>query len=140
MEAEYVALTKAAKKCVHLRLLLSELGFAQTEPSVAFEDNRSAINLALAPEITKNSKHIHVRHHYIRDLVRSRAIRIQYLPTSDMTADLLTKPLATKAFLYFRNKLLNSSEKLVPTVVAGVSRTSLPSAPSRRRSSLRGEC
>jgi hypothetical protein len=123
MEAEYVALTKAAKKCVHFRQLMGDLGFPQRSPSIVYEDNRSAINLAKAPEITKNSKHIQTRFHYIRDLVKQRLVEVQYLPTDQMTADLLTKPLATTPFLYLRSKLLNSSDKPIPAW-----------------STLRGEC
>jgi hypothetical protein len=114
MEAEYVALTKAAKKCLHFRQLLSDLGFPQAGPTTIFEDNKSAINLATAPEVTKNSKHIHVRHHFIRDLIKQNLMKVVYLDTKSMTADLLTKPLLKPLFLQLRSKLLNSVVKLVP--------------------------
>ena len=125
MEAEYVGLTAACKKCLIFRALLSELGFPQPGPTTCFEDNKSAINLANAPEITRHSRHIFVRHHYIRDLVQQGLIVIEYLPTTSMTADLLTKPLAVGLFHRFRSKLLNfsSSDQPVPSW-----------------STLRGEC
>lgn len=107
MEAEYVGLTDASKKCLLFRQLLSELGFPQSGPTTCFEDNQSAIKLAVAPEITRNSRHIFVRHHYIRDLVQQRLIHIEYLQTSEMTADLLTKPLLPGLFRHLRSKLMN---------------------------------
>jgi hypothetical protein len=109
MEAEYVALTQAIKKALPLRFLLEQLGFPQTTPMIVFEDNKSAINLANAPTVTKNSKHIFQRHHYIRLLVKQQIAQLVHLPTADMTADLLTKPMAPTLFLRLRDKLMNVS-------------------------------
>jgi hypothetical protein len=110
MEAEYVGMTEACKKALLFRFLLSDLGFAQPDPIICYEDNKSAICLAEAPQITRNSRHIFVRHHYIRDLVAQHLVKIQYLATAEMTADLLTKPINTKAhFKRLRDKLLNTA-------------------------------
>ena len=111
MEAEYVALTETSKRSILFRSLLISLGFPQNNPTICFQDNMSSIKLAQAPEITRRSRHIFVRHHYIRDLVQQRIIALEYLPTKSMTADLLTKPLARPLFLLLRNRLLNSDEK-----------------------------
>ncbi|KAK9687515.1 hypothetical protein QE152_g36204 [Popillia japonica] len=37
------------------------------------------------------SKHINVRHHFIRERVEDHAINIMYVPTQEMVADSLTK-------------------------------------------------
>jgi hypothetical protein len=108
MEAEYVALSQAVKKALPLRFLLEQLGFPQPGPMIVFEDNMSAINLANAPTVTKNSKHIFQRHHFIRTMVKQKIVTIQHLPTADMTADLLTKAMPPKLFLRLRDKLMNS--------------------------------
>jgi hypothetical protein len=112
MEAEYVALNALAKRILHFRFFLADLGFEQTEPTIVLEDNQSAINLAIAPQITRKSKHIHVRHHHIRDLVAQNIISIKHLPTAEMTADLLTKPLGPTKFNFFCHRLLNSKHNL----------------------------
>jgi hypothetical protein len=110
MEAEYVGMTEACKKALLFRFLLSDLGFAQHDPITCYEDNKSAICLAEAPQITRHSRNIFVRHHYIRNLVAQNLVKIQYLPTADMTANLLTKPINTKAhFKHLRAKLLSTS-------------------------------
>ena len=114
-EAEYMIMPVAAKRALHLRRLLHAMGFAQVGPMVLHEDNQAAINLAKAPAISKNSQHIHVRYHLIRDLVKANIVTIHYVPTEHMIADLLTKPLPLKLYCYFRDKLLNvSSTPLVP--------------------------
>ena len=109
MEAEYVALAAIGKKIEAFRYFLDNIGFTQIDPTTIFEDNKSAINLAQAPQISRKSRHIHTRHHYIRFLVKSKAVKITYLPTSSMTADILTKPLGPTKFIPFRNALLNIS-------------------------------
>jgi hypothetical protein len=121
MEAEYVALSQAVKKALPLRYLLEQLGFPQPGPIIVYEDNMSAINLAIAPIVTKNSKHIAQRHHFIRDMVQQNLAKLVHLPTADMTADLLTKPMSPKLFLRLRDKLMNSSAPSAapPVTLAG---------------------
>ena len=111
MEAEYVTLTSCAKLAVPFRRFLEELGFPQPEPTTLWEDSMSAINLAIAPAISRKSRHIFVRHHYIRDLIRNKIVKLHYLNTHNMPADLLTKPLGPIKFIPLRNKLLN----VIPT-------------------------
>ena len=107
MEAEYVALSSCGRKLAHYRHFLTTIGFPQLQASNVYEDNQSAINLAIAPHIPRKSRHIHVRHHYIRRLVEDGLVNLIHLPTSSMTADLLTKALIPKFFLPFAFKLLN---------------------------------
>jgi hypothetical protein len=59
MKAEHVAMGEVAKKILEYRYLLSDLGFELEGPTVIYEDNKSAINLANAPAITRKSRHTH---------------------------------------------------------------------------------
>jgi hypothetical protein len=107
MEGEYVALSAAARKVLEFRYFLENIGFPQPLPTVTYEDNMSAINLAVAPSITRKSRHIHIRHHFIRDCVDSNLIKLVHLPTEKMLADFLTKPFGPKKFVTFRDILFN---------------------------------
>ena len=51
------------------------------------------------------SKHIEMRYHYVRDMVQKNILSIQYVATTEQTADILTKPLSLTKFVYFRDKL-----------------------------------
>jgi hypothetical protein len=113
MEAEYVALLPAAKAVVHVREFLIDLGFPQ-DPTTIYEDNESAINLAEAPAVTRKSKHIPVRYHYIRDLVEKKEVALQFVPTVRQTADILTKILPPKQFQRLRTNLLNLANNPIP--------------------------
>jgi len=63
-----------------------------------FSDNQACIALAKDPVAHSRTKHIDVRYHYIRQLVTFNKATITYLPTADMIADILTKPLSAPAF------------------------------------------
>ena len=109
MEAEYVALSQAARKLLEFRYLLEDIGFPQLQPTVIYEDNMSAINLAVSPHITRKSRHIHTRHHFIRDLISQKLAVVRHLATEEMLADFFTKPYGPKHFRLTRNRLFNTS-------------------------------
>ena len=46
-----------------------------------------------------------MRYHFIRDLVQRGTLKLQYIRTDEQIADILTNPLTTTKFVYFRDKL-----------------------------------
>jgi hypothetical protein len=46
-----------------------------------------------------------MRYHYVRDIVQKNILSIQYVPTAEQTADIMTKPLSLSKFVYFQDKL-----------------------------------
>jgi hypothetical protein len=93
-EAEYMALSTAAQEVSWLRKFLVNFGLDQNKATVIFEDNQGCIALAKNPVSHERTKHIDIRYHFIRELVEAKMIDLQYLPTADMLADLLTKGMA----------------------------------------------
>ena len=91
-EAEYMALCQASKESVWMTDFLHSLSITLQGPMVVNGDNQGRIALAKNPVFHDRSKHIDVQYHYVRDLVKNEKIRLQYIPTSDMLAD-LTKSL-----------------------------------------------
>ena len=90
--------SSAAQEAQWLRYLLQDLAVfggysADMGPTILFGDNQGAIALTKNPETHQRSKHIDIRYHYIRDLVKEKEIEMTYVNTSDMVADALTKPL-----------------------------------------------
>ena len=57
-------------------------------------DNQGALALVKNPYLHKRSKHIDVCYHYIRDLTEKKKLEIEYILTTEMPADRLTKSLA----------------------------------------------
>ena len=70
-----------------------------------FEDNRSAITIAEASKFTPRTKHIALKYHHFRRYVKDKIIQIHPISTTEQTADIFTKPLDDKTFLYLRKKL-----------------------------------
>jgi hypothetical protein len=58
------------------------------------------------------TKHIDVRYHYIREMVENGEIKVEYLRTEDMIADMLTKPLAKRQFKKLCQRLIGSSNSI----------------------------
>ena len=94
-EAEYYALTDAAKEAKWHQAFLDEIGYVGTDvhPATIHRDNTGALDLAENPEHHGRAKHIDIRMHYIRQEVENGSIQLSYVPTADMVADGLTKPL-----------------------------------------------
>ena len=58
-----------------------------------FVDNQGAMKLAENPQFHNRTKHIDIRYHFISHTLAGGEIVLQYLPTADMVADIMTKPL-----------------------------------------------
>lgn len=90
-EAEYMAVSEAAKQAIWIRHFLYTIGRGLTGPTIIYEDNQGAIHLAGNPVDHPKTKHIAVRYHAIRDHIGNGEIRLEHLPTDKMIADALTK-------------------------------------------------
>ena len=97
-EAEYMASSNATTQAIWLRSLFTELNFIQPSPAELLLDNQSAIALASNPQFHARSKHIDIRHHFIRTCVTKGEVCLFWCPTQEMIADILTKPLSYPKF------------------------------------------
>ncbi|GLB38104.1 putative reverse transcriptase (RNA-dependent DNA polymerase) [Lyophyllum shimeji] len=94
MEAEYMALCHATREIIWLRSLVNELGLLANQPTDLITDNQSAIKSTDNPVFHARSKHIDIRHHFVRERIISNEIQIYHCVSVDNKADILTKPLA----------------------------------------------
>lgn len=90
-EAEYVSLSEAAKEAVFLAKFLKELQAREDSPINLYTDSQSAMAIATNPVHHQRTKHVDVRYHFTRELVDNGVIKLMYLNTSHMVADVLTK-------------------------------------------------
>ena len=104
-ESEYVAVSTATQEAVWLRKLLRDFGESQDQATVVMEDNQGAICIAKNPVEHSRTKHIDVRYHYIREALNEKLIELNYCPTENMIADILTKPLPKGRFEILRGKM-----------------------------------
>jgi hypothetical protein len=64
-------------------------------------DNTSAINISKNLVQHSRTKHIDIRHHFLRDLVESKVVSLSFILTHNQLADILTKPLDGSRFESF---------------------------------------
>ena len=107
-EAEYVTLGDGVKEALFVKGVLSFIIPSIPENRIkVFVDNDGAISLANNPLSSARAKHIDVRFHFIRELTRSKTILVEYVPTKEQHADILTKTLTGAIFKEHRDFLMN---------------------------------
>ena len=108
IEAEYVAMADGMKEAIFLRYLWSFI-FPDRDGgcTLIHEDNVSAIHLACNPATTPNSKHIDIRHHFIRERVERGEFKVVHVRSDLQRADFLTKPLPKEIFCAHRDFVMN---------------------------------
>jgi len=110
-ESELVALSDSTGQVIWTRQFLEQQGYT-VGPATVYEDNQSAIKLAEnGRSNSSRTRHIAIRYFFVSDKIASGEIKVEYLNTSDMIADILTKPLQGALFRRLRSLLLNWDEK-----------------------------
>ena len=132
-EAEYIACDHATKEAMWLWALLRALGqsvstatklkFTPEMKTQVYCDNQGTISLTKDSSFHARSKHIDVKHHYICERVAAGDIYFEYLPTSEMVADVLTKSLPRPKHEKFSRSLgledPTKGDKYIPASVEG---------------------
>lgn len=103
-EAEYMAAIEVAKETIWLQRLVGEMGLMHMQSELHC-DNQSAIHLAKNQVYHSRTKHIDVRHHYIREVVASGEVCLQNIDTAVNASNMLTKPVPVEKFKLCLNLL-----------------------------------
>ena len=103
-EAEYIAAGACCSQLLWISQQLRDLGINYRGIPIKC-DNTSAISITKNPVQHSRTKHIDVRHHFIRDHVEKGDIAIEFVSTELQLADIFTKPLAAERFNFIRHEL-----------------------------------
>nr|GEY88137.1 hypothetical protein [Tanacetum cinerariifolium] len=90
-KAEYVAAASGCGQVLWIQNQLLDYGFNFMNTKI-YIDNNSAICIVKNPVYHYKTKHIEIRHHFIRDYFEKKLISVDHIHTDDNVADLLTKP------------------------------------------------
>lgn len=106
-EVEHLALINGVKEA-----MLTENIVAFVVPEVqgnirVLEDSQGGIALVENPLSCARSKHLDVRHHFVRGLLKAEKIQLVYVSTKEKHADMLTKTLGKVRFEAHRKVLMN---------------------------------
>ncbi len=106
-EAELIGLSDSSTQCIWTRDFCIHQGHDMPAACV-YQDNTSTITMAEKGRSTSDrTRHIHVRYFFIKDRIDNGELELKYLPTKEMIADILTKPLQGELFRRLRALLLN---------------------------------
>jgi ribonuclease HI len=98
-EAEYMAMSAALQEAKWLQRLVEEIGWPAATPMEFFSDNQAAISISSNPAVPHaRTKHIDLRHHYVRECVQAGRISVQWVSSSKQMADVFTKGLNRQTF------------------------------------------
>nr|GEW52822.1 retrovirus-related Pol polyprotein from transposon TNT 1-94 [Tanacetum cinerariifolium] len=98
-EAVYMTLTEVVKESIWFKGLLIKLG-VNLRSVVVNCDNQSAIHLLRNAMFHERTKHINVRYHFIREIVKSKEIKVAKIGTKDNAAGAFTKVVPCLKFKY----------------------------------------
>lgn len=113
MEAEFVAMTEAAKELLWFDRILNECISKQVihspmQKSILYVDNMAAIDFVNSPIENYRTKHIDVKLFFIRDLIYQNTFEIHHIGSKDNIADPFTKPLTIHDVKKFREKVFSN--------------------------------
>ncbi|GJR07165.1 hypothetical protein Tco_0530149 [Tanacetum coccineum] len=94
-EAEYVAAASCCGQVLWIQNQMLDYGFNFMNTKI-YIDNESTICIVKNPVYHSKTKHIAIRHHFIRDAYEKKLIQVLKIHTNDNVADLLTKAFDSK--------------------------------------------
>ncbi|GJY19543.1 copia protein [Tanacetum coccineum] len=100
-EAEYVSAGKACQQALWMKQALIDYDVRLDDVPIMC-DNKGAIDLSKNPVQHSRTKHIEIRHHFLRDNVQKGHISIEKVSSVDNITDILMKPLKRESFNYLR--------------------------------------
>jgi hypothetical protein len=103
-EAEYVAAGQCCAQLLWMRQTLRDFGYNLSKVPLLC-DNESGICMANNPVEHSRTKHIDIRHHFLRDQQQKGDIKVYHVSIENQLADIFTKPLDEKTFCRIRSGL-----------------------------------
>ncbi|GJU46155.1 hypothetical protein Tco_1203421 [Tanacetum coccineum] len=98
-EAEYVAAANSYGKVLWIQNQMLDYGYNFMNTKI-FIDNERIMCIVKNPVFHSKTKHIEIRHHFIRDSYKKRLIQVIKIHTDHNVADLLTKALDVSRFQF----------------------------------------
>jgi len=99
--AELDAVYHCATECKWIGEFLKTLGVKEKADFKIYSDNQSAVKVLLGEKYLDWTKHETVKIEYLRDLIRSGIMSVEWIGTESMVADALTKGVGRNKFTQF---------------------------------------
>jgi hypothetical protein len=89
-ESEYQSLSECTQEAMFTQNLLNEITGTRLM-AIIYEDNLGAIYLTRNQQVSARTKHIDIKHHYMRDLLGDKRLDIRFMRSEDNSSDIFTK-------------------------------------------------
>ena len=110
--AEYLAMGDGVKEALFVNGMLQFLRPSRKPRKIdILKDNEEAIAFAENPLTSSKSKHIGVRHHFLRNLTEEGVTEVTHVPREKQHTDVLTKALPRNLFEVHRDFALGSRDE-----------------------------
>ncbi|GJS78671.1 retrovirus-related pol polyprotein from transposon TNT 1-94 [Tanacetum coccineum] len=103
-EAEYIAMSGCCAQILWMRSQLTDYSFAFNNIPL-YCDNKSAIALCCNNVQHSRSKHIDIRHHFIREQVKNGVVELYFVMMDYQLPDIFTKALPRERFEFLLSRL-----------------------------------
>lgn len=104
-----MVVTEVVKEALWTKRFINNLKCGLNYDTVPiFVNNNSVIKLAHNPELHQRTKHIDVRHHFIRECVEGGEIAVNWISGTNNPADIFTKALGRTLFGKQRASMMSS--------------------------------
>lgn len=105
VEAEYMVSSNTMKEAIWFKTLLGELNFPQIFTTIIYTNNQGYITLTYNPINHLYVKHIDIKYYFIHEHIEQDEVKLKYVLTSNMLADIFTKQVSYESFVRFREWL-----------------------------------
>jgi hypothetical protein len=89
-----------------IRSLLNELNILSDQAPILYCDNQSAIAISENDKFHNRTKHIDIRHHFIREALKNKEVELKWIESKEQDTDILTKSLAKPLFEKLRSRIM----------------------------------
>lgn len=104
-KVKFIAATYCVCQCVWMRRILKQFGLLHSQGTTICCDNSLVIKLFKNPVLHGHTKHINVRFHFLRDLEKEGAVKLNHYGTESQLANIMTKTLKLDAFIKLHEEM-----------------------------------
>ena len=109
-EADYVALSEAAKEVKYVHQLLMSMDVEVKLPIVVRVNNIGAIFMSNNVAVLQRTKHVDIRYHFVHEFVLDGFLKVVFVKTEDNDADIFTKNLNGELYAHHAKKMVMKKE------------------------------
>ena len=111
-EAEYVAVSEVVKEIKVLYQMLRSMETKVPLPIKVQVDNDGAIWLANNSSVSERTKHVDLRAHFVRDMIKDQVIEIKFVKSAENDSDIITKNQQGQHYMYAKSKLVYTVQEM----------------------------